>query len=929
GPYNPTHDYVPYGRKQMRYSRERRRDNSRSRSLHRRRFDSAFSYQNRHKAVEGQAGRWQSKEIHARRWQSKEVWRSQENFERRQRDPIVQHHSNGERQIQLRNWIDGKEKAISGCDGGLVDHGGEGFDTLGTKLKRKRNKRGEPFGFAKFSNVRNVSKLLSALNNVYFGHYRVRARIASFNRNDRMEESRPEAGRHGLSKDKDKLAMKEGNIVVSQSLDLNRNGLCKDPKAVQASRGDVNDIEHVKGDTGESEAVRVGDVVVSLGERKELATRHNVKVQEEGFKPTNTALSNAAIKKKDHQVLLRCYRAEPDDVSWAQNGLVATVSNGEAVPVMQRRLTDAGFTDVVLIPMGAEKVFVRSLAGDDAMAVVNNAKEFFQLIFSSWNRWDNFVQPYRRGAWVRLYGIPLQAWNANFFKLCVLDCGRFLRIDSCSADKDRLDYARVLIATTDLEFVNTVATVLVDGLQVEVKIVEERCYALGEDTCLLEDGSDSEMYQSDNDDGQEDPEVRRQIDIMVDKFAKGVEEAGDMGPEENFQLSNKRGVVEGRSEKEALVLPGLVREATLTPSAKGAELSIRSTSRAYDLGYSPISAGRQDSNSCCSPPMADACGCPSVGGGQGVSTPITNRSKRAQSCPPGVKNTTISGPWSLEWLQDRNQGDVGVLFSANKWLCKGNRNGDLQERSGPEDPKRRKGGGVFRHTISSIKKVARMPSPERGEVLKVLKKNERHRKVGPGAPRPGSVSHPVSSTVSSSSVSANNDWQHWVVMKGSEQVVVDDVKEVGKAIGVNYNGGNENMFSVLARRGIAKKTASGQTQGGRRGLLTLWDSSEVEVWSSESFESVLWCHGRVVRSGEEFYVANVYAPCDNGAKQLLWNSLSVKIQALGRSRVCVCGDFNAVRSLDERRSVRVGNRSSDHIPFNRFIDDNTLVDLPL
>ncbi|PNX62506.1 cysteine-rich receptor-like protein kinase, partial [Trifolium pratense] len=45
--------------------------------------------------------------------------------------------------------------------------------------------------------------------------------------------------------------------------------------------------------------------------------------------------------------------------------------------------------------------------------------------------------------------------------------------------------------------------------------------------------------------------------------------------------------------------------------------------------------------------------------------------------------------------------------------------------------------------------------------------------------------------------------------------------------------------------------------------------------------------------------------------------------------MCICGDFNAVRSVDERRSVRDGYRSSDHIPFNRFIDDNTLIDLPL
>ncbi|MCI87385.1 endonuclease/exonuclease/phosphatase family protein, partial [Trifolium medium] len=51
-------------------------------------------------------------------------------------------------------------------------------------------------------------------------------------------------------------------------------------------------------------------------------------------------------------------------------------------------------------------------------------------------------------------------------------------------------------------------------------------------------------------------------------------------------------------------------------------------------------------------------------------------------------------------------------------------------------------------------------------------------------------------------------------------------------------------------------------------------------------------------------MANVYASCDPGAKQELWDSLFVRIQTLGRSRVCVCGDFNVVRSIEERRSAR-------------------------
>ncbi|CAJ2635027.1 unnamed protein product [Trifolium pratense] len=113
------------------------------------------------------------------------------------------------------------------------------------------------------------------------------------------------------------------------------------------------------------------------------------------------------------------------------------------------------------------------------------------------------------------------------------------------------------------------------------------------------------------------------------------------------------------------------------------------------------------------------------------------------------------------------------------------------------------------------------------------------------------------------------------------------------------------------------------------GILTLWYSSEVEVWSTESREHVLWCHGRFLRTGEEFHVANVYAPCDDGAKQGLWEYFSVRLVSLVGKNVCVCGDFNAVKHIDERRSVREGHRVSDHIPFNRFIEDNSLIDLPL
>ena len=49
-------------------------------------------------------------------------------------------------------------------------------------LARQRNSRGRVYGFARFSNVKNIEKLSQALNNIWYGHLRVCAREARFDR---------------------------------------------------------------------------------------------------------------------------------------------------------------------------------------------------------------------------------------------------------------------------------------------------------------------------------------------------------------------------------------------------------------------------------------------------------------------------------------------------------------------------------------------------------------------------------------------------------------------------------------------------------------------------------------------------------------------------------------------------------------------------
>jgi len=102
--------------------------------------------------------------------------------------------------------------------------------------------------------------------------------------------------------------------------------------------------------------------------------------------------------------------------------VVAIVVNGETIPLVQSRIADVGFVDLDIALLGADKVFVRSVSNMDVMSVLKEAKDFFGLFLSNHMRWDKQAVTFERGAWVRLYGVPLHAWNEKFFKLCVFDC---------------------------------------------------------------------------------------------------------------------------------------------------------------------------------------------------------------------------------------------------------------------------------------------------------------------------------------------------------------------------------------------------------------------------------------------------------------------------------------------------------------------------
>jgi hypothetical protein len=366
----------------------------------------------------------------------------------------------------------------------------------------------------------------------------------------------------------------------------------------------------------------------------------------------------------------------------------------------------------------------------------------------------------------------------QFFKLCVMDCGRLLRSDSYTEAKDRLDYTRVLIATTAMAVIKKVEHLMVDGSLVVVQIVEEWGYELGDDACLLEDDNVSKASPAAEDDFCCDHEASNQVDMLIDQIAKGVPDATHS--QDNDTQPVLEPVVLRQEASDASI--DRVAASEMLPRAKVGPEQFGDVSRVPECPTKPVKSG------------------------------TNHQRQRTTSCPPAGRSG-LSGPWSLEWLDVHKKGGAGALVSSKGRSASGGGVVGEQCTKTAKGPSKTKAGGFLRHSLFSLKRIARLPIEDRREVLQILQKNARKRRSRGAVSRSRVSGSQDSAADGRSSSSVNNDWKHWVAMQGQDHVVEDDVMEMGKFVGATFKGDNSNKFSVLSKPGIGRRDAMGAVQG--------------------------------------------------------------------------------------------------------------------
>jgi len=251
-------------------------------------------------------------------------------------------------------------------------------------LSRKRNKQGRIYKFVRYVNVRDAEKLLKAVNNITIGQFRVWAKFARFGRKPLgVVEPRGSEGVRGkgvakMIEEKREGSLEEGGIKVCEG-ENSKHGV--------KNKEGGGDIEQVRED------VRLGKVKVKeVGGRGGAGTGASLRklgmeelrqqVETKSFAVNGGKVVTKAIVPQPVCKMVRSYKSKLDDLLWARKGVIASVLNGQAIPVIQTRIADAGFDDIDIIPFGADKVYIQCVSNADVMTVIAEAQDFFNLFFT-------------------------------------------------------------------------------------------------------------------------------------------------------------------------------------------------------------------------------------------------------------------------------------------------------------------------------------------------------------------------------------------------------------------------------------------------------------------------------------------------------------------------------------------------------------------
>lgn len=181
-----------------------------------------------------------------------------------------------------------------------------------------------------------------------------------------------------------------------------------------------------------------------------------------------------------------CYFPCQEDHKWVRRLVIASLRGRQSLIMLHKALLEKGFTTKVH-PMGVKEVALEFDTEDELQGFMASKGESLGDIFETISLASPNVVPTRHFLWLKLWNVPLIAWNLKFFAGVAQTMGTFVCLDDETRDRSRLDYARMRIESPVPYFTNRFLEAKID--HVTTRIWVERDFGGGDSQDEGEDDS--------------------------------------------------------------------------------------------------------------------------------------------------------------------------------------------------------------------------------------------------------------------------------------------------------------------------------------------------------------------------------------------------------------------------------------------------------
>jgi hypothetical protein len=176
---------------------------------------------------------------------------------------------------------------------------------------------------------------------------------------------------------------------------------------------------------------------------------------------------------EDLQRVFYKYESEKKEVDRLLKTFIGVAANPGTTYNIQNAFHSQGYFGVKVTPLGANLALLEGQEEGEVEALLEDARDWLDQWFSEIRPWTPKDVDLERTVWLRIFGIPVHAWNDEFFAQITKPWGTFMHADDVTSKKLSMDVARLFIRTSCQKAVDEFINVQVNGEIFRLRVLED------------------------------------------------------------------------------------------------------------------------------------------------------------------------------------------------------------------------------------------------------------------------------------------------------------------------------------------------------------------------------------------------------------------------------------------------------------------------